>query len=73
MSFLGYIGHIMSGSGLEDLWEQVYTKNSIICMLSGHAFSRAVRAHIFTLLGLLSVLLKNSDCECYANREYLCN
>ena len=32
-----------------------------------------MHAHILTLLALLSVLLKNSDWECYANTECLCN
>ena len=42
-------------------------------MLSGYAFSRAVRAHILNLLAFLDVLLKNSDWDSFADREYLCN
>lgn len=42
MSYLGSIGQIMTGSGLAELWESVYAKGSVIHMLSGHAFSRAL-------------------------------
>ncbi|CAH2085135.1 unnamed protein product [Euphydryas editha] len=55
MSFLGSIGHIMAGSGIEDLWGTVYAAESVKQMLSGHAYARALRAHImcFTALGIL--------------------
>ncbi len=42
MSFLGSIGHIMGGSGLQELLELVYAKNSVCHMLSGKAIDRAV-------------------------------
>ena len=57
MSYLGSICHIMTGSGLAELWEQVYAKGSVIHMLSGHAFSRSLRAHILTSSALIGVLL----------------
>ena len=41
MTFKGSIGNIMEGSGLEELWESVHT-------MSGHAYSRALRAHFRT-------------------------
>lgn len=44
MSFLGTIGYIMNGSGIEDLYAQIYARNTVVHMLSGHAYSRAVRA-----------------------------
>ena len=34
MSYLGFIGQIMSWSGLAELWEQVYAKGSVAHMLS---------------------------------------
>ena len=43
----------MKGSGLADIWERVYSKGSVVHMLTGHAFSRAVRAYILTLPALL--------------------
>lgn len=42
MSYLGSIGYIMNGSGLEQLWEMVYAKGSVVHVLTGHAFSRTV-------------------------------
>ena len=35
MSFLGSIGHLMAGSGLQELLETVYAGNSVKHMLSG--------------------------------------
>lgn len=65
MSFLGSIGHIMTGSGLEDLWRTIYAKNTVPHMISGHAYARALRGHFLTheVLGimLLSDLLLGDD------------
>jgi hypothetical protein len=46
MSFLGSIGHLMDGSGLQELLEVVYASNTVGHMLSGKAVSRAVRGHL---------------------------
>jgi len=46
MSFLGSIGHLMEGSGLQELLEVVYAGNTVGHMLSGKAVSRAVRGHL---------------------------
>ncbi|KAE8739103.1 hypothetical protein FOCC_FOCC015395 [Frankliniella occidentalis] len=48
MSFLGSIGYIMAGSGLDDLWKTVFADIAVQHMLTGKAFSRAVRAHLLT-------------------------
>lgn len=45
MSFLGSIGHLMSGSGLEEVLGVVYAPNTVTHMLSGKALARAVRGH----------------------------
>lgn len=37
MSFLGAIGYIMSGSGLEEIWMEISAKSSIPHMITGHA------------------------------------
>ena len=73
MSFLGSIGHIMAQSGLAELWERVYAKGSVVHMLTGHAFSRAVRAHILTVLALISLLLEKSDWANHTNKDHLVN
>ena len=60
MSFMGAIGYIMSGSGLQELWESVYAKNSVV-QISGHAYNRALRAYFLTQQALASILFKSSD------------
>ena len=46
MSFLGSIGHIMEGSGLEYLLGQVYADSTVKNMISGKAYARAMRGHL---------------------------
>ena len=48
MSYLGSIGYIMEGSGISELWSTVHGSSSVPHMLSGHAYARAVRAHMLT-------------------------
>ena len=69
MSYLDSIWHIMNGSGLADLWERVYAKGFVVHMLTGHAFSRAVRAHILTLHAFLHVLLEDADWESNIDKD----
>ena len=58
MSYMGSLGFIMAGSRLESMWETVYAPNSIQHMLTGHAYSRALRAHILSSAAISS--FKNS-------------
>lgn len=46
MSFLGCIGEIMAGSGLKDILCLIFTELSDDKILNGHAYARAVPAHI---------------------------
>ncbi len=46
MSFLGCIGHIMTGTSRQELLECLYANNTVDHMLSGKAISRAVRGHL---------------------------
>lgn len=57
MSFLGSIGHIMAGSGLETVLEQVYAKNAVVHMLSGKAIARAIRGHLLVDAALHTLLV----------------
>ncbi len=52
MSFLGSIGHLMAGSGLQELLEIVYAANSVKHMLTGKAISRAIRGHLLVFGGI---------------------
>ncbi|KAK3108216.1 hypothetical protein FSP39_003394 [Pinctada imbricata] len=64
MSFLGAIGHIMAGSGLEELLETVYAPNAVKHMLSGKAVSRALRGHFLVESALNSLIIqKVFTCE----------
>ena len=57
MSFLGSIGEVIKGSGIEDLLSEVYAENSIPHILSGKAIARAIRGHILVESSLTSLLL----------------
>ena len=57
MSFLGSLGHLMKGSGLEELFAEVYAEHSIVHMISGKAISRALRAHFLTESALVTLLI----------------
>ena len=56
MSFLGSIGHLMKGSGIEDLLKVIYESNTVDHILSGKAVSRAVRGHFIVDASLHSLL-----------------
>ena len=57
MSFLGSVGNMMTGSGLEELFAEVYAEHSVIHMMSGKAFSRALCAHFLTESALMTLIL----------------
>lgn len=61
MSFLGSIGQIMDGSGLKELFSVFYASASVDKMLAGHAYSRAVRAHILVHCALVQVILGSTN------------
>ncbi|CAH2088825.1 unnamed protein product [Euphydryas editha] len=50
MFFLGLIGYIMAVNGIEDLWGTVYEAESVNQILSGHAYAKALRAHIMSFI-----------------------
>ena len=58
MSFLGSIGTLMKGPGLEDLFAKVYVENSITHMISGKAIARATRTHTLAESALMSLLMQ---------------
>lgn len=61
MSFLGAIGYIMAGSGLKDIFATIYAENSVEKMLAGHAYARAVRAHMLCHLALAHIILETLE------------
>ena len=62
MSYLGSIGHIMGESGLSDQWKTVYAPNSVKHMLSGHAYARALHAHMLSSASVMARMLSTPDC-----------
>ena len=58
--FLGSIGYIMQGSGLQVLFELIYAKGNVNAMLNGKGKSKATLAHILiytVLYGYLTAKL----------------
>ena len=56
MSFLGCIGHLMGGTGLQEAFELVYAENVVVHILNGKAYSRAVWAHLLMDAALSAIL-----------------
>lgn len=61
MSLMGAIGYSMEGSGLEDLWYVIYAPEPVKKIMTGHAFSRALRAHILTFTALGKKICSSID------------
>lgn len=59
MSFLGTIGHIMTGTGLDVVLGQIYGENSVTHMLTGKAYARAVRGHFLVDSALNAILMED--------------
>ena len=57
MSFLGAIGHLMGGSGLQELLEVIYSDSAVSHILTGKAISRAIRGHILIEAVLYAIIL----------------
>ena len=57
MSILGSIGKVMKGSGLEELFEEVYPARTVEHIMSGKAYARAIRAHTLVESALKTILL----------------
>ena len=67
MSFLGSIGLMMAGSGIEELFQEVYAEHTVTHMLTGKAYARAIRAHFLAQSALNSHIItlifeKNEIC-----------
>jgi len=58
MSFLGSIGSVMLGSGLQELMGFVYGADTVKHMLAGKAVAHAIRAHLLIQSALTTLLLQ---------------
>ena len=61
MSFYGSIGHLMTGSGLQSVYELIYAEHTVPHMLNGKAYSRATRVHLITSGVLSSLMIMKSN------------
>ena len=60
MSFLGSVGHLMKGTGLEEVLELIYPDNTVGQILNGKAVSRAVRAHSLVKTALYALIISDT-------------
>ena len=58
MGFIGSIGYEMGGSDLEEVLTEFYAENSVLHMLSGKAYARAVRGCILADSALNNMLIE---------------
>ena len=63
LSFMGSIGAIMAGSGLEAIWETVCAKNSVVHTMNGRAYAIGIRAHLMSQSALATLLLGTYSAE----------
>ena len=56
ISFRGSIGHLMVGSGLQELLELIYASNAVDHITTRKAISRAVHAHLIAVAALNALL-----------------
>lgn len=59
MSFLGSVGTVMHGSGLQEVVGFVYGSDTVEHMLSGKALSRSIRAHLLIQSALVTLSLQH--------------
>ena len=57
VSFIGRVGNLMNGSGIEESFSEVYAENSVIHMVPGKAVAGALRAHFLAKGTIFSVIL----------------
>lgn len=63
VSLLGSIGHVMKGSRLEDALGVLLGPNTVVHVLSGKAYTRAVRGHFIIYKALSDLLLDYLKCQ----------
>ena len=59
MNFIGSIGHLMAGSGLQELLETIYADNAVTHMLTGKAVQRAFRGLLLVDSALSAMIVSD--------------
>ena len=54
----------MAGSGIESLWETVYSANTVVHMMTGHEYSRSLRVHFLKQLAIAVLVLEGASVSC---------
>ena len=66
VNFIGAIGYIMNGSGLEDMMGLLYGPSTVEYVQSGKAYARAIRGHFIVQDALVQTLLLSViSVDCY--------
>lgn len=72
MSYMGGIGFIMRGSGLEELFSTVYASNTVEHMMTGKAYSRALRGHMLVSTAMVKMMLEERPgCLTGVSKEHI--
>ncbi|KAJ8887374.1 hypothetical protein PR048_013589 [Dryococelus australis] len=58
MSYMEAVGKIMDGSGMEQMWGEVFSKNAVVHMANGHFYARALRAHSVSQVAITHLILE---------------
>lgn len=61
MTFLGCIGSIIDGSGLEEVLSRIYATKAVKKMLDGHAYSIAMRGHFLMYSALMEIIMNEVE------------
>ena len=69
MSFLGSIGHLMRGTGLQEILEVIIAGNTVTHILTGNAVARAICGHLLVDSILHTLFLSSL----LGIKLYLCN
>ena len=59
MSFMGSIGSMMKGSGIEEALGTVYGSNIVTHIISGKAVSRVLQGHVLIEAALVAKLMQS--------------
>lgn len=62
-SFLGCMGYIMVGTGVQEVLGEIYATDSVDKMLNGHSYSRSIRAQTLLRLALSMIILEDMKME----------
>lgn len=61
MSLLSAIDYLMKGIGLKEAFSTIFAENAVEKILSGHAFSRAIRGHFLNFVAFCSKIFSTSS------------